>query len=175
MKTKWMFAVLLAMTLLGSAAFAQDRDDNDRWRGDRDQRHDHDNDRDRDRDHDRDDRHDNGRHNGWRNRGDGDHDRDDRGGGWYGNGGDYGRNRVGGYNDYAYSTGFNDGLSIGRRDRASGHSFRPTNGAAYGDADHGYTAFGRIYRSRDEYQRRYRTGYLEGYRQGYGNSGYYGR
>ena len=169
MKTKWMFAVLLAMTLLGSAAFAQDRDDNDRWRNDRDQRHN------RDRDHDRDrDNRDNGRHNGWRNRGDG--DRDDRGNGSYrGNGGYYGRG--GGYNDNAYSTGFNDGLSIGQRDRSSGHSYRPTNGSAYGDADHGYSAFGGAYGGRGDYQQHYRQGYLQGYRQGYGNSGggYWGR
>ena len=60
--------------------------------------------------------------------------------------------------------GYEDGLRIGARDRNTGHSFRPTNGERFEDADRGYNSgFG----SKQEYKDTYRSGYREGYERGY--------
>lgn len=68
------------------------------------------------------------------------------------------------YQSQAYNFGFQDGARIGARDRNGGHSFRPTNGDRYDDADRGYnSSFG----SKDAYRNAYRSGYVAGYEQGY--------
>lgn len=82
-----------------------------------------------------------------------DGDIDYRDGGW------------GRYGSPAYSTGFQDGVERGTRDRQTGHSYRPTQHGAYRDADHGYDS---RYGDRDTYKQQYREGFLQGYRQGYG-------
>ncbi len=100
---------------------------------------------------------------GWRNGdpdhgGDGDrdrdHDRDDQ---------RYGGQVYGGRNN-AYQYGYRDGLNEGSKDRATGHSFRPTQHAAYQDADHGQSISGM---SKSAYKTSYREGYMRGYQQGY--------
>jgi hypothetical protein len=56
-------------------------------------------------------------------------------------------------------------LNDGRRDRATGHSFRPTEGDNYKHADRGYySQLG----SRDLYKQEYRQAYTRAYQQGYG-------
>ena len=98
-----------------------------------------------------------GRHGnaGW----DRDHDRDnDR----------YGRN--GGYSGYgnpsniARQNGYRDGVNDGRKDRATGHSFRPTQGDNYKNAPGYISSMG----DRQQYKDAYRQAYQQGYPQGYG-------
>jgi hypothetical protein len=65
----------------------------------------------------------------------------------------------------AAQNGQQDGLNDGRRDRATGHSFRPTEGDNYKHADRGYySQLG----SRDQYKQEYRQAYVRAYQQGYG-------
>jgi len=72
----------------------------------------------------------------------------------------YGRN----YMQQAYNFGFEDGLRIGAQDRNGGHSFRPTHGDRWDDADRGYnSSFG----SKQTYKDAYRSGYRQGYERGY--------
>ena len=72
----------------------------------------------------------------------------------------YGRN----YQTQAYNFGFEDGLRIGSQDRNTGHSFRPTHGDRYDDADRGYDhSFG----DKGDYKNAYRSGYVAGYQRGY--------
>ena len=141
----------------------------------------------------------NGRNNGrWgRNRrhGDGDCDSDDaycngqpnpnyrgnRGnaGTYYPNGtynGGYNGGYNNGYNNgaqVAQQYGYNDGLREGQSDRATGHSYRPTQDTGYRLATNGYRA---EYGSRDQYKQWYRDAYQQGYQQGYNggvnNNGY---
>jgi hypothetical protein len=61
---------------------------------------------------------------------------------------------------FGYQDGFNDGV----RDRQTGHSFRPTNGKAYRDADHGYSS---TLGSKDYYKQAFRQAYISGYQRGY--------
>jgi hypothetical protein len=61
--------------------------------------------------------------------------------------------------------GYDDGLAAGRKDKDSGHSFRPTDSDMYKNADHGWTAdFG----DKDHYKQLYRQSYASGYQTGYG-------
>ncbi len=83
-------------------------------------------------------------------------------GGYYPNGG-YG-------NGNAAQWGYRDGLQAGQRDRASGHSYRPTQWEAYRDADHGMSSSGGYYNS-NQYKQQYRQAFMQGYQRGYG-SGY---
>jgi len=89
-------------------------------------------------------------------------------GGYYGNNGGYYGN---GYNNgaqVAQQYGYNDGLREGANDRATGHSFRPTNDTGYRLATNGYQGqFG----SRDQYKQWYRQAYEQGYQQGYNGGG----
>ncbi|MBV9670433.1 MAG: hypothetical protein JOZ43_05705 [Acidobacteriales bacterium] len=84
-------------------------------------------------------------------------------GGYYGNnGGYYGNN--GGYGSNPQQVGYQDGVNDGSKDRATGHSFRPTEQQAYKNADHFYN---QAYGSRQSYKDAYRQGYTSGYQQGY--------
>jgi len=80
--------------------------------------------------------------------------------GGYGNGRGYGN---GGYGQ-AQQVGYQDGLTQGRGDRNTGHSYRPTEHAAYRDADHQHSVIGG---DSNQYKQAYRQGYMQGYQQGY--------
>ena len=68
----------------------------------------------------------------------------------------------------ARNSGYQDGIAEGERDRATGHSFRPTHSDRYEDAsDHG----NREGLSRGQYKDTYRQAFINGYQRGYG---YYG-
>lgn len=71
-------------------------------------------------------------------------------------------------NGNAAHFGNHDGLEAGQRDRASGHSYRPTEWEAYIDADHGMSSSSG-YRSSDEYKQEYRRAFMNGYNQAYGS------
>lgn len=94
--------------------------------------------------------------------------------GYYGSQPGYYQNQYG--VEHARNAGFQDGIAEGERDRATGHSFRPTHGERYEDAsDHG----DRDGLSRGDFKNLYRQGYLRGYERGYQqygyeNRGYYG-
>jgi len=65
----------------------------------------------------------------------------------------------------ASQMGYQDGLADGKKDRATGHSFRPTEGDNYKHADRGYySQLG----SKDAYKQQYRQAYVPAYQQGYG-------
>ena len=73
--------------------------------------------------------------------------------------------------DHARHAGFEDGVADGQRDRATGHSFRPTHSDRYEDApDHG----DRDGLRRDDFKNLYRQAYLRGYERGYQQYGGYG-
>jgi hypothetical protein len=94
-------------------------------------------------------------------------------GGYYGSGNGY-PNAGYGYGNLAQARniGYNDGLNDGRVDRQTGHSFRPTQGDNFKNADRGYnSSFG----DRQTYKDTYRQGYQQGYQLGYNGNGYYGR
>ena len=107
------------------------------------------------------------------------HDRDDDDDGWRREApvAQYGYAPQPGYYDHeespahetaerARSFGYHDGLAEGERDRATGHSFRPTHSDRYEDAsDHGH----RYGMSRGEFKSIYREAYLRGYQRGYGS------
>jgi len=80
--------------------------------------------------------------------------------GGYGNGRGYGN---GGYGQ-AQQVGYQDGLTQGQGDRATGHSYRPTEHAAYKDADHQHSVIGG---DSNQYKQAYRQGYMQGYQRGY--------
>ena len=85
-----------------------------------------------------------------------DHDaRDTRGAGSYGG-------RPSG--SMASRMGYEDGLNDGRKDKATGHSFRPTQGDNYKSATRGYSS---AYGSKDQYKQEYREAYAKSYQQGY--------
>ena len=66
--------------------------------------------------------------------------------------------------EHARNAGFQDGVAEGERDRATGHSFRPTHSDRYEDApDHG----DRDGLRRNEFKNLYREAYLRGYERGY--------
>jgi hypothetical protein len=107
-------------------------------------------DRDRDRDRDRD------------NHRDRDRDRD-RGRGTYGGpqyGGYAGRSPW----DQARQIGYQDGVADGRNDRATGHSFRPTQDDNYKNASRGHNS---SMGDKQTYKNAYREGYARGYPEGY--------
>jgi len=81
------------------------------------------------------------------------------GNGQYGNGG-YGNSGV----NSAGQIGYQDGVNDGANDRQTGHSFRPTEGDNYKNADRGYTS---SVGSKDQYKQLYRQGYQQGYQIGY--------
>ncbi|MDP9268778.1 MAG: hypothetical protein M3P27_10710 [Acidobacteriota bacterium] len=85
-------------------------------------------------------------------------------GGYYGGSGQYGGQNG---NGSAQRFGFQDGQQLGQRDRASGHSYRPTEWQAYKDADHGMSA-SNGYRNSDQYKQEYRQAFMNGYNQGFG-------
>ena len=109
-------------------------------------------------------------------------------GGYYGNNGGYygnaypGYGNNGGYYGNAYpgyggnygggnaaQIGFQDGINEGQKDRATGHSDRPTNSGLYQDGTHGYSsAFGSETLYKQQYRQAYLRGYQQGYKQGYG-------
>jgi hypothetical protein len=65
--------------------------------------------------------------------------------------------------EYAAHWGFQDGMNDGSRDRATGHSFRPTHDQAYKHAPE----YGHPEINRDEYKNIYRDAYIRGYEKGY--------
>ena len=98
-------------------------------------------------------------HVGWDR--DHDNDRDGRNGG-YGNGG-YGNGGYGNGSSIARQNGYRDGVNDGRKDRATGHSFRPTQGDNYKNAPGYSSSMG----DRQQYKDAYRQSYQQGYQQGY--------
>jgi hypothetical protein len=95
----------------------------------------------------------NGRSTPWDPDGDGDVH------GYPGQGGNYS-------NGNAQRFGYQDGMQAGQRDRSSRHSYRPTEWAAYRDADHGMSTSG--YGGSNQYKQEYRQAFMNGYNQGYG-------
>ena len=100
-------------------------------------------------------------------RGDRDGDRDRNNGGYYGNNGSYGNHGYGNGNQAAQQNGYRDGMNDGRKDRATGHSFRPTQDDNYKNAP-GYSS---IMGDRQQYKNIYRQGYQQGYQLGYNGRG----
>jgi hypothetical protein len=66
--------------------------------------------------------------------------------------------------EYAARVGYQDGLNDGSRDRATGHSFRPTHDHDYKHAPE----YGHPDINRDEFKSVYRDAYVRGYEKGYG-------
>ena len=79
----------------------------------------------------------------------------------------YGRQGV----SQAEQIGYQDGLNDGSNDRATGHSFRPTEDSNYRHANRGWNSG----IDRDSYSATYRQAYMQGYQRGYGGQGSYGR
>ncbi|HWY70537.1 MAG TPA: hypothetical protein VNX88_17860 [Terriglobales bacterium] len=104
-----------------------------------------------------------GRHGnaGWGRDHDRDNDRNEHNGG-YGNGG-YGNGGYGNGSSIARQNGYRDGVNDGRKDRATGHSFRPTQGDNYKGAPGYSSSMG----DRQQYKDAYRQSYQQGYQQGY--------
>ena len=69
----------------------------------------------------------------------------------------------------AYAAGYRDGIVGARKDRYRHKSPDPTRHDWYRDANRGYR--GGDYRSRDDYQQRYRQGYVAGYNDAYSGQG----
>lgn len=90
-----------------------------------------------------------------------DHDRDGRNGG-NGNGGSYGS--YGNPSVIARQNGSRDGENDGRKDRVTGHSYRPTQDDNYKNAP-GYSS---NMGGRQQYKDAYRQAYQQGYQRGYG-------
>jgi hypothetical protein len=67
------------------------------------------------------------------------------------------------YESPAAHWGYQDGFNDGSRDRATGHSFRPTHDSNYKHAPE----YERVPISRDEYKNIYREAYVHGYEKGY--------
>jgi hypothetical protein len=66
--------------------------------------------------------------------------------------------------DQARQVGYQDGLADGRSDRATGHSFRPTQDDNYKNASRGYNS---SMGDKQTYKNAYREGYARGYPEGY--------
>ena len=93
-----------------------------------------------------------------------DRDRDRNGGGYYGNNSGYGGGRgYGNMSSVAGQNGYRDGMNDGRKDRATGHSFRPTQDDNYKNAP-GYSS---NMGDRQQYKDAYRQAYQRGYQIGY--------
>jgi len=102
---------------------------------------------------------------GYRSSGGRDWDRDrdrDRNSG-YNNGGYYGGRGYGNMNSIAQQNGYHDGMDDGRKDRMTGHSFRPTQDDNYKNAPGYRSNMG----DRQQYKNIYRQGYQQGYQIGY--------
>lgn len=82
--------------------------------------------------------------------------------GAYNNGGYYGGS-YGNMNSIAQQNGYRDGINDGRKDRRTGHSFRPTQDDNYKNAP-GYSS---NMGDRQQYKNIYRQGYQQGYQIGY--------
>ncbi len=67
-------------------------------------------------------------------------------------------------NDPAFQYGYRDGVTYGQGDARNGRSFDDHRGDAYHHADDGYN---KSYGDKDDYQSRYRQGYVQGYRAGW--------
>ncbi len=121
--SRWLVitTVLLALAVVPSKAAAQGR-----WNGD--------------------DRHDNGRHNGWYTQ---DRDRGD----WRAP-----------YRDPALDRGYRDGYARGLDDGRDGDRFDPVRDKRYRKADAGYY---RGYGPHERYRDHYRDGFVRGYEDGY--------
>jgi hypothetical protein len=95
--------------------------------------------------------------------------RDNRGyhggypGGPYGNTGHGGYGGGGDMGQIARDSGFRDGRNDGAKDRATGHSFRPTQGDNYKNAP-GYSS---NMGDRQQYKDMYRQAYTQAYQEGY--------
>jgi len=63
----------------------------------------------------------------------------------------------------ARQNGFRDGVNDGRKDRATGHSYRPTQDDNYKNAPGYSSSMG----DRQQYKDAYRQAYQQGYQQGY--------
>jgi hypothetical protein len=119
---------------------------------DRDRDHDRDAYRYQDRDHDRDAYHDRDRDHDR----DADHNRD-------GNIDSYQRADYGSMSRIAQENGYRDGMNDGQKDRATGHSFRPTHDDNYKNAPGYSSSMG----DRQQYKNMYRQAYEQGYPLGY--------
>ena len=80
----------------------------------------------------------------------------------YGNAG-YGNGGVGNGMRVAQENGFREGRNDGAKDRATGHSFRPTQDDNYKNAPGYSSSMG----DRKQYKDAYRQAYQQGYQQGY--------
>jgi len=77
--------------------------------------------------------------------------------------GGYGNGGYGNGSSIAQQNGYRDGVNDGRKDRATGHSFRPTQGDNYKGAPGYSSSMG----DRQQYKDAYRQSYQQGYQQGY--------
>ena len=84
----------------------------------------------------------------------------------YGNGG-FGNGGFNNASQAARDSGMRDGMNDGRQDRATGHSFRPTQDDNYKNAPGYNSSMG----SRQQYKDAYRAAYQQGYQQGYNGGG----
>jgi hypothetical protein len=176
----WTVALAVAGSTAGVVqASAQDHDRDDYKHHDKDwNKH---REKDRDRDHDRDwrnrnngyynnGRYNNGTYNNGRYYGNGGYYGNN--GGYYGNNGGYGRSNSGYYGrggmNQASQIGRQDGIRDGQNDRATGHSYRPTQDDNYRNASRGYSS---VMGDKNQYKSIYRQGYQQGYQQGYGSGG----
>lgn len=100
---------------------------------------------------------------GYRSSGGRDWDRDRGRNSGYNNGGYYGGRGYGNMNSIAQQNGYRDGMNDGRKDRMTGHSFRPTQDDNYKNAP-GYSS---NMGDRQQYKNIYRQGYQQGYQIGY--------
>jgi hypothetical protein len=155
---------LVALVVLPTAAFAQDRDRGRGKRTDvfvnghdaRDGRWDKDKDKgrrrgDRDRDRNDDDWRRNQSNDDWRRRNNG----------GYGNYGGYGNSQA---RQTALNAGYNKGIQEGRKDRSRGDRFDYTDEGSYQSATADYSS---RMGDRELYRRYFRQGFANGYRDGY--------
>ncbi|MFL6440280.1 MAG: hypothetical protein ACJ71Q_22095 [Terriglobales bacterium] len=89
-----------------------------------------------------------------------DRDRDRNNAGYNGS---YGNRGYGNFGQVAQQNGYRDGMNDGRKDRATGHSFRPTQGDNFRNAPGYSSSMG----DRQQYKNTYREGYQQGYQLGY--------
>jgi len=80
-------------------------------------------------------------------------------------------NGYGNPSQVAQQNGYRDGTNDGRNDRATGHSFRPTQDDNYKNAPGYSSSMG----DRQQYKNMYRQAYQQGYQQGYNGGGGYRR
>jgi hypothetical protein len=80
--------------------------------------------------------------------------------------------RGGGYNDPAYSRGYDDGYRKGLETARDRDRYDVRREGLYRDGDRGYD---RRYGSRNQWRQVYRDGFAAGYNEGYRNGGYQSR